>query len=113
MIGGKRRLIGSILWPSANTGAREPTPAGHVPDILHSVSPSSWPIQIATPTAFLSDSMTAATTVLVCAGLGLLVATAVEGWLDPASVEHAAHGEVVVPAPRASVDADVEQEVHQ
>jgi hypothetical protein len=62
-----------------------------------------------TPTSFVSDSMTAATTVLVSASLGLLVATVVEGLLAPgAAAVEPARGEVALPAPRASVDADVD-----
>jgi hypothetical protein len=64
---------------------------------------------VTTPTGFLSDSMTAATTVLVSAALGLLVATTVEGLLDTAtSPAPGAKGHVAVPAPRASVDADAD-----
>ena len=64
---------------------------------------------VTTPTGFLQDSMTAATTVLVSAALGLLVATTVEGLMAPgSSAAPTARGEVAVPSPRASVDADVE-----
>lgn len=61
-----------------------------------------------TPTAFLSDSMTAATTVLVSAALGLLVATTAEGFMPQAPEQaHEARDAVSLPAPRTSVDADV------
>jgi hypothetical protein len=66
---------------------------------------------VTTPTGFVNDSMTAATTVLVAAGLGLLVASTVEGLMAPATApapDPTAHGEVAVPSPRASVDADVD-----
>ena len=63
---------------------------------------------VTTPTGFLQDSMTAATTVLVSAALGLLVATTVEGLMAPAATSAAAApGVVVVPGPRSSVDGDV------
>lgn len=68
----------------------------------------------ATPTSFVTDSMTAATTVLLAAALGLLVASTVSVIsLEP----HEEPGEdvpldaLLLPAPRASADADVEQEV--
>jgi hypothetical protein len=66
----------------------------------------------ANPTAFLSDSVTAITTVLVSAALGLLVATASEGLLLAAPAP-GPHPEVALPAPRSSVDADVRQEVER
>lgn len=67
---------------------------------------------VTTPTGFLSDSMTAATTVLVSSALGLLVATTIEGYLgdSPEVVAYTERSAVAVPAPRSSVDADVEQE---
>jgi hypothetical protein len=66
---------------------------------------------VTTPTTFLVDSTTAATTVLVSAALGLLVATVVEDLLGTSVkvVEHH-HVEVAVPSPRASVDAHLQQE---
>ena len=64
---------------------------------------------VTTPTSFLGDSLTAMTTVLVSCSLGLLVAVAADGLTQPA--EHAAErGDLAVPAPRASVDADVAKE---
>jgi hypothetical protein len=64
---------------------------------------------VTTPTGFLQDSMTAATTVLVAAGLGLLVASTVEGLMAPAGEgAPTVRGEVAVPSPRSSVDADVD-----
>jgi hypothetical protein len=64
---------------------------------------------VTTPTGFLTDSMTAATTVLVAAGLGLLVASTVEGLMAPATAATpTVHGDIAVPSPRASVDADVD-----
>jgi hypothetical protein len=64
---------------------------------------------VTTPTGFVTDSLTAATTVLVSAGLGLLVAATGDGVLPVASADPhtpSARPEVAVPAPRASVDAD-------
>jgi hypothetical protein len=62
-----------------------------------------------TPTWFVSDSMTAATTVLVSAALGLLVASTLQDVLGAAPAEPAAQRpEVALPAPRASVDAEAD-----
>jgi len=67
----------------------------------------------ANPGAFLAESVTAVTTVLVCAGLGLLVTTA-EGFLVPAASGGAqARPAVSLPSPRAAADADVKAEVQQ
>ena len=58
---------------------------------------------VTTPTGFLTDSMTAATTVLVSSALGLLVASTVEELLHTSETgAPTARGEVAVPAPRAS-----------
>lgn len=68
----------------------------------------------ANPGDFLSDSVTAITTVLVAAALGLLVATSVEEALVPEDVERPARRpEVALPAPRHSADADARQEVER
>ena len=64
------------------------------------------------PTGFVSDSATAATTLLVCAGLGLLVTTSLDLVGSAPSADAAgsrttsAYGEVALPEPRASVDPD-------
>jgi hypothetical protein len=63
---------------------------------------------VTTPTGFLADSLTATTTVLVAAALGLLVATTVDGLIVTAPAAQHEKGELAVPAPRASVDADVD-----
>ena len=68
----------------------------------------------ANPGAFLSDSVTAITTVLVAAGLGLVVTTAVDGFLAPATADEAAERpEVALPSPRAAADADARSEVQR
>jgi hypothetical protein len=64
----------------------------------------------ATPTAFVSDSMTAVTTSLLAAALGFLVAVLASGTSAP--TEPAAQDEVLVldaavPAPRAAADSNV------
>jgi hypothetical protein len=63
---------------------------------------------VTSPTGFVSDSTTAATTVLVCAALGLLVANTLQDVFDAAPETPTAktYGEVAVPAPRAEADAD-------
>lgn len=61
----------------------------------------------ASPTSFVVDSATAATTVLVAVSFGLLLAS-----LAPTGQPAIASRPVVeLPSPRASVDAQVEQEV--
>jgi hypothetical protein len=65
----------------------------------------------ADPTAFLSDSVTAITTVAVSAALGLLVATTAEGLLQPR--QEGPRPAVELPSPRAAADADVRQEVQR
>lgn len=69
----------------------------------------------ANPSAFLSDSFTAVTTVLVSAGLGLVASVAVEGFLTPAGqpMETQARPEVGLPVPRAAADADATAEVQR
>jgi hypothetical protein len=98
-------VVGVITAVSAATAARPPLWSGLVgAGALLGAYETTF---VTTPTGFLSDSMTAATTVLVSAALGLLVATTVDGLLAPASAApQTPHGEVAVPAPRASVDAD-------
>lgn len=64
---------------------------------------------VTTPTGFLSDSMTAMTTVLVSAALGLLVASTLQDVLGEAPAEPVGrHPEVALPGPRASVDAETD-----
>lgn len=74
----------------------------------------------AAPTGFVADSLTAATTALLAAAVGLLVASALS--LMPARspkprIQDDPEGESVsldtllLPAPRPAVDADLEQEV--
>ena len=69
----------------------------------------------ANPGAFLSDSFTAITTVLVAAGLGLVAAVAVEGYLSPVAVtgETGSRPEVALPSPRSAADVDVRSEVQR
>lgn len=72
---------------------------------------------VATPTTFLSDSMTAVTTVVVAAAFGLLIASSVEELLRerPAPDKQQSMGEAMgvgsVPTPRSAVDADASKEV--
>lgn len=68
---------------------------------------------VTTPTGFVADSTTAATTVVLCAALGLLVVTLLDGALgartaDTGSRTTSALGQATVPVPRASVDPDVD-----
>lgn len=68
-----------------------------------------------TPTSFVTDSMTAATTVLLSAAVGLLVASTLS-IVRPEPVEDGPDvplDALLLPAPRASVDADVEQEARR
>jgi hypothetical protein len=63
------------------------------------------------PASFLSDSLTAVTSVLVAGAFGILVATLAE---DVGDVEEAVahqHGEVSVPSPRHAADAESAREV--
>jgi hypothetical protein len=99
-------VVGVITAVSAATAARLPLWSGLVgAGALLGAYETTF---LTTPTGFLSDSLTAATTVLVAAGLGLLVATTVDGLLPAASSSPAPRPEVAVPAPRASQDADVD-----
>lgn len=62
-----------------------------------------------TPTTFVSDSVTAATTVLVSAALGLLVAGSTQDVLaGPVVPSSPGRGPAAVPAPRASADAEAD-----
>ena len=69
----------------------------------------------ATPTAFVADSMTAATSVLLACALGLLLTSTLSGLSSsaPPAVEgkDVPLDELLLPTPRRSVDADVEQEI--
>lgn len=64
---------------------------------------------VTTPTGFLSDSVTAATTVLVAAACGLLVTSVLESFFgEGEELVSPVAASVALPAPRPSVDADVD-----
>jgi hypothetical protein len=68
----------------------------------------------ATPTSFVTDSMTAVTTTLLASALAIVVVGALADTpreLDADEGEDVPLAALMMPAPRASVDADVEQEV--
>jgi hypothetical protein len=63
----------------------------------------------ATPTSFVSDSMTAVTTSLLAGALGFLVAVlaTAPGAAPAPVVEHAVEVEAALPAPRDAADSNV------
>ena len=72
----------------------------------------------ATPTTFVGDSMTAATTVLLAAALGLLVSSALSALPAPVPAgqpepepEDVPLDALLLPAPRAAADASADQEL--